>query len=174
MHDRRKQHRHRERSAHGVEQWPLSQPHLAPGPDIGGNRGVANRQRLDDEVAHQFAQHCGQPVAGDQAAGALERQIQQPEQIAGGLGEQPVAIGLQLARGVKAADQRTDGTAGHRGDPVAVFQQPADHADVGEAPGAAAAEHQGNAGLPFGHGDLPQAEKWAFSLRGTNRCCSRA
>src|SRR6056297_1333495 len=134
----------------GLEQRAGIDPDLLFTGDVRRHRGEAHRQVPYFLVAHEVFQHVHDAGAVHEA-GLAEGKIEQPHDIALADGRGPLGIFVQLACRITATDERTHRRAHHGEDLQLVFLDPADHADVGVAPGAAAAQHQRDLALVTAH-----------------------
>src|SRR6185437_8877415 len=124
-----------------VEQRTARQPYFALAIEVGCHRRERNRQFLDFDVADQFTQHADDALALDQAR-AGQGPVHQLQHVHLLQRAYPVAVDIELAGRVDAADQRAHGTARHRDDAVARRLDRFDRADVRQTARTAGAERQ--------------------------------
>ena len=102
---RTKHGRNRDRGADRIKQGSARKPHFALRIQIDRNRGVADRQVLDADIADQALDLFNHAIALDETA-AGKRPVEQAQYVEPLQRARPVAIGVELARRVDAADQR--------------------------------------------------------------------
>ena len=125
------------------------QPHRLAGDQIGGHRGVRDRQLLDRDLAEDVA-HGVEDLLGAQHTRRGDRRVEQPQHRALRQRLGPVGEFVQLAGRVQAADERAHRRPGDPDDVVAAVTQLVDHSDVGVPASSSAAEGQCHRALP-GH-----------------------
>ena len=111
------------------------------GADLGGDGGKADRQRFDVRGAEMLLEPRRELAAADQAA-AVQADVEIAEDAALGQAARPVLEHVEPARGMAAADHRADRGADDDVGLDAVREQRAQHADMGKAARAAAAERK--------------------------------
>jgi len=82
------------------------QPHLAPGVEVGRDRGEGDGQILDNYAAHQLADTRCDALCADDAGGG-EGHVEQAQDIHPAQREYPIGEVVQLARYMQATDQGT-------------------------------------------------------------------
>ena len=126
---------------HRIDQPAARQPDFVAGADLGRDGGEADRQRLDRRVAEFLFQPRRELAAADQAA-AGKRDVEIAEDAALGQAARPFLDDVEPAGGVAAADHGADRGADDDVGLDAVREQRAEHADMGKAARAAAAERK--------------------------------
>jgi hypothetical protein len=126
--------RDRSRSPHGLMQAAFLEPDFLLVGQVGSHRRVGNAQLFDVDLADDLADLAEHLVTANRAQAKTHVDQAQYVQVIQAL--DPVAVLLQLAGRVDAADHRAHGAAGDTGDVVAAPFDFLDHADVGVTPGA--------------------------------------
>ena len=139
--NRRKNSGQRVGGAHRIDQAAARQPDFVAGADLGGDGGEADRQRLDRRVAELLFEPRRELAAADQAA-AGQADVEIAEDAALGQAARPFLDDVEPAGGLAAADHGADRGADDDVGLDAVREQRADHADMGKAARAAAAERK--------------------------------
>ena len=140
LHHWRKQAGDGRRGAHGLVQATLLKPDFLLVGEVGGNRRVGDAQLFDVDLADDLADLPEHLVATNGAEAKAHVHQAQYIQVVEAL--DPVAVVLQLASGVDAANYRTHGAAGDAGDVVAPALDFLNNANVGISPGAARSQYQ--------------------------------
>ena len=121
------------------------QPHRFAGQQIGGHRGVGDRQFLDGRLAKDVA-HRVQDLFGAQHTGGRQRRVQQPQNCPLRQRPCPVREFVQSVGGLQSAYECAHRRARDADDLVTTGVQFIDHPDVGVPAGTAAAKRQRHPG----------------------------